>query len=51
MLADMARREPSPKIVAAAGGGSDDEGDGFAALKVCLRECPSKVQGVQEFKG
>jgi len=41
---------PRPKIVAAARGGRDDEGDGFALIKIRLRECSFKVQGVQEFK-
>jgi len=51
MLANMTRRKPRPKIVAAARGRRHDDGDGFAFIERCLGRCPFKVQGVHEFKG
>ena len=51
MLANMTRRKPCPKIVAAGGGRRDDDGDGFAVIKGRLGRRPFKVQGVQKFKG
>ncbi len=49
ILADVTRRQPRPKIVAAGGGGRDHHGNRFALIKIRLRECPFKVQGVQQF--
>ena len=49
ILDDMTRREPRPKIVAAADGGSDDHGDGFALVEGRLGRRPFKVQRVQKF--
>ena len=51
MFADVLRHQARPLIVAAAWRRTDNDSKGFALIEISLRECPFKVQGVQEFKG
>jgi hypothetical protein len=50
ILDDVTCREPRPEIVAAAHGGSDDHGDGFALIEGRLGRRLFKVQWVKKFK-
>src|SRR4030095_10859169 len=50
MFAHVTRVGSGKKIMGVAGQVADDDADRFALIKIRLRECLFKVQGVQEFK-